>query len=243
MRLRHRTSQLLRSRIRHIYPELEIVDAYSIYEIDETLLKHEGVDYIISTVPFEHASIPILNVSPFLDKNDRQQINTIINKSREQYVYDIKGLGPTLKEVLPKNRILTQQPSLCRNDAIRQSIETLIDTQIVDCIYADEIIEQLNAFGPYMVISPHIALIHAKPTHVKGTVGFSLTHYQKGVRFGHEQYDPVYIIVTLATAQPQIHLNALRQLSELIMNDKTRNILLSGNIEAIMHCINEVSQH
>src|SRR5699024_11958658 len=104
-----------------IYPELEIVDAYSIYEIDETLLKHEGVDYIISTVPFEHASIPILNVSPFLDKNDRQQINTIINKSREQYVYDIKGLGPTLKEVLPKNRILTQQPSLCRNDSIRQS--------------------------------------------------------------------------------------------------------------------------
>lgn len=119
----------------------------------------------------------------------------------------------------------------------------MIDAQVVDCIYADEIIEQLNAFGPYMVISPHIALIHAKPTHVKGTVGFSLTHYQKGVRFGHEQYDPVYIIVTLATAQPQIHLNALRQLSELIMNDKTRNILLSGNIEAIMHCINEVSQH
>ncbi|WP_348634796.1 PRD domain-containing protein [Staphylococcus sp. GDH8C109P] len=237
------TSQLLRSRMRHIYPELEIVDAYSIYEIDETLLKHEGVDYIISTVPFEHASIPILNVSPFLDKNDRQQINTIINNSREQYVHDIKGLGPTLKEVLPENRILTQQPSLYRNDAIKQSIETLVDAQIVDCIYADEIIEQLDAFGPYMVISPHIALIHAKPTHVKGTVCFSITHYQKGIYFGHEQYDPVYIIITLATAQPQIHLNALRQLSELIMDDKTRKILLSGNIEAIMHCINEVSQH
>ncbi|MFH4918252.1 BglG family transcription antiterminator [Staphylococcus cohnii] len=237
------TSQLLRSRMRHIYPELEIVDAYSIYEIDETLLKHEGVDYIISTVPFEQASIPILNVSPFLDKNDRQQINTIINNSREQYVHDIKGLGPTLKEVLPENRILTQQPSLYRNDAIRQSIETLVDAQIVDCIYADEIIEQLDAFGPYMVISPHIALIHAQPTHVKGTVGFSITHYQKGIYFGHEQYDPVYIIITLATAQPQIHLNALRQLSELVMDDKTRKILLSGNIEAIMHCINEVSQH
>ncbi len=36
-------TQLLKSRIGHIYPELEVVDAYSIYEIDESMLKHEGL--------------------------------------------------------------------------------------------------------------------------------------------------------------------------------------------------------
>lgn len=237
------TSQLLKSRIRHIYPELEIVDAYSIYEINETLLKHEGVDYIISTVPFEHESIPVLHVSPFLDKNDRKQMNDIINISREKYVNDIKGLGPTLQDVLPGNRILTCQPSLSRNEAIKQSVGALVDDQIVDDIYAEEIIEQLDAFGPYMVISPHIALLHAKPTHVKGSVGFSIVHYKGGIHFEHNQYDPVFIIVTLATAQPQIHLNALRQFSELVMDEQYRNKLFLGDMNEIMHCINEVSQH
>ncbi|PTF05455.1 PTS sugar transporter subunit IIA, partial [Staphylococcus equorum] len=161
------TSQLLKSRMDHIYPELEIVDAYSIYEIDEVMLKHEGIDYIISTVPFEQASVPVIRVSPFLNKEDRKQLNEIINHSRERYVNDVKGLGPTLQEVLPQSRILTQQPTLLRNDAIRQCVSSLVNDQIVDEAYAADIIEQLDAFGPYMVISPHIALIHANHKHVK----------------------------------------------------------------------------
>lgn len=237
------TSQLLKSRMDHIYPELEIVDAYSIYEIDEVMLKHEGIDYIISTVPFEQASVPVIRVSPFLNKDDRKQLNEIINHSRERYVNDVKGLGPTLQEVLPQSRILTQQQTLLRNDAIRQCVSPLVNDQIVDEAYAADIIEQLDAFGPYMVISPHIALIHANHKHVKQPVGFSLVHFKTGVTFNHQQYDPVHIIITLATEQPQIHLNALRQFSELIMEEATRATLFSGNIADIMSCIRDVSQH
>ncbi|WP_427706131.1 BglG family transcription antiterminator [Staphylococcus parequorum] len=237
------TSQLLKSRMDHIYPELEIVDAYSIYEIDEVMLKHEGIDYIISTVPFEQASVPVIRVSPFLNKDDRKQLNEIINHSRERYVNDVKGLGPTLQEVLPQSRILTQQQTLLRNDAIRQCVSPLVNDQIVDEAYAADIIEQLDAFGPYMVISPHIALIHANHKHVKQPVGFSLVHFKTGVIFNHQQYDPVHIIITLATEQPQIHLNALRQFSELIMEEATRATLFSGNIADIMSCIRDVSQH
>lgn len=61
--------------------------------------------------------------------------------------------------------------------------------------------------------------------------------------FNHQQYDPVHIIITLATEQPQIHLNALRQFSELIMDESTRATLFSGNIADIMSCIRDVSQH
>ena len=236
------TSQLLKSRLDHIYPELEVVDAYSIYEVTDTLIKHEGIDYIISTVPFEQATVPIVKVSPFLNKNDRRQLNEIINNAREKYVDETKRIGPNLKDVLLDSRILTQQKWVSRDIAIRQSVKLLEDDGIVDCVYADDIMKQLDTFGPYMVISPHIALIHANHDHVTKSVGFSFIHYKEGITFDHNTYDLVYIIVTLATKQPQVHLNALRQLSELIMDDEARNVMLSGDKEQIIKCINEVSK-
>ncbi|MBU7217233.1 BglG family transcription antiterminator [Staphylococcus gallinarum] len=236
------TSQLLKSRLSHIYPELEIVDAYSIYEVNDTLLKHEKIDYIISTVPFEQSTVPVVQVSPFLNKSDRQQLNEIINQAREQYVAETKRIGPNLIEVLSETRVLTEQQSVSRDKAIQQCVALLEADGIVDGGYADDIITQLENFGPYMVISPHIALIHAKHEHVKQSVGFSLVHYTNGITFNHSQYDPVYIVVTLATKQPQIHLNALRQLSELIMDARGREDLFSGDKRQIMNWIKDVSK-
>ncbi|RIP37110.1 PRD domain-containing protein [Staphylococcus gallinarum] len=235
------TSQLLKSRLDHIYPELEIVDAYSVYEVNDTLLKHEGIDYIISTVPFEQTTVPVVQVSPFLNKNDRQQINEIINNAREQYVAETKRIGPNLREVLPEHRVLTQQTSVSRDIAIQQCVALLEKDGIVGSEYANDIITQLNTFGPYMIISPHLALIHAKHEHVKKSVGFSLVHFKDGVKFDHNHYDPVYIVVTLATKQPQIHLNALRQFSELVMDDNARSDLFSGDKNRIINWINDIS--
>lgn len=89
---------------------------------------------------------------------------------------------------------------------------------------------------------PHIALIHAQHEHVKQSVGFSLIHYKEGIHFSHDGYDPVFIIITLATEHPQIHLNALRQFSELIMDETYRATMFSGDLQAIMQAISKVSQ-
>ncbi|SCS42871.1 BglG family transcription antiterminator [Staphylococcus caeli] len=236
------TSQLLKSRIRHIYPELDIVDAYSIYEIDEKVLKHEGVDYIISTVPFQQTTVPVINVTPFLNQEDRKQLNKIVNLSREKYVNEVRGTGPTLAQVLPESRLLTQQVAHNRDDAIKRSVSLLVNEGVVDEAYTTAIIQQLEAFGPYMVISPHIALIHANHDYVKQSVGFSLIHFKDGIHFSHETYDPVKVIITLATKQPQIHLNALRQLSELIMDSEARDKMLSGDKNGMMMEIKNISQ-
>ncbi|MDN8848998.1 PTS sugar transporter subunit IIA, partial [Staphylococcus aureus] len=69
-----------------------------------------------------------------------------------------------------------------------------------------------------------------------------MIQYENGVHFSHDQYDPVYVVITLATAQPQIHLNALRQLSTLIMDEAARAAVFSGDITAIMQYIKHVSQ-
>ena len=50
-----------------------------------------------------------------------------------------------------------------------------------------------------MVISPHIALVHAGTAHVLQDAGFSMCYFEHGVRFGHQHYDPVHIVIVLAT--------------------------------------------
>lgn len=235
------TSQLLKSRIKNIYPEFEILDAFSIYDITEKILQSHGVDYILSTVPVEDFSVPTIEVSPFLNREDRERLNQLINDFRERYVTSHKSIGPTLEDVLPFNHIQTNVIEKSRDEAIKESVKVLIDEGHVNAAYVDDIIKHLDKFGPYMVIGPNIALLHSNFENVNVPVSMSIMHFENGVSFGHDRYDPVKIIIILATSQAQIHLNALGQLSQLIMDEEKRKELLNGNKEKIIELIHSVS--
>lgn len=237
------TSQLLKSRIKNIYPELEILDAFSIYDISESFLKSHGVDYILSTVPVDGFSVPTIEVSPFLNKEDRNKINHMINDYRERYISSFKMVGPSLEGVIPEHHIQTHIKATSRNEAIKKSVQTLVDADHVNKQYGDEIVDHLDKFGPYMVIGPNIALLHSNFENVNVPVSMSIVHFEDGIDFGHERFDPVKVVVILATSQPQIHLNALGQLSQIIMNEENRNEMIKGNKERILQLIKTVSQN
>nr|WP_263314196.1 BglG family transcription antiterminator [Mammaliicoccus sp. Marseille-Q6498] len=236
------TSQLLKSRIKNIYPELEILDAFSIYDISESFLKSHGVDYILSTVPVDGFSVPTIEVSPFLNKEDRNKINQMINDYRERFITSYEIVGPSLADVIPRHHIKTQVVAKNRNEAIKESVQTLVDSKHVNEQYGQDIIHHLDKFGPYMVIGPNIALLHSNFENVNVPVSMAIVHFENGIQFGHERFDPVKVVVLLATSQPQIHLNALGQLSQLIMDDTNRNQLLEGDKETILELINLVSE-
>lgn len=231
------TSQLLKTKISNIYPEFEIVDAYSVYEIDENQLIDNGIDYILSTVPVDIKSTPIIHVDPFLNKNSRNKLNEIINLSREQRFKQKYENLYDLKKLLPLHRIASNNEHLNRDEGIEIATQPLIQDDIVQKGYADEIKSQLEKFGPYMVISPHVALIHASINKVNQGAGFAITYFEKGITFGHKLNDPVFIIIAIATANPQYHLEGLAQLSELLMDADKREIFLNGDIETIKNLI------
>lgn len=236
------TSQLLKSRIKNIYPELEILDAFSIYDISEGFLNSHGIDYILTTVPVKEFSVPTIEVSPFLNKEDRNNINHMINQYRELVITSYKTVGPSLEDVIIMNQIKTNLKVEDRNDAIRKSVQTLIDLEHVTSQYAEDIIQHLDKFGPYMVIGPHIALLHSNFDNVNVPVSMAIVHFEEAIEFGHDRFDPVKVVVILATSQPQIHLNALGQLSHLIMDNDKRDTLFKGNKEMIFKLIKSVSQ-
>lgn len=233
------TSQLLKTKITNLYPEFEIVDEYSVYQIDENELIESGVDYVISTVQVNINHIPMILVDPFLNKNSRNKLNDIINQSREQRFKKSYENLYDLNDLLPFHRIIVNNKKLNRDESITAAIQPLIKDGIVQNAYIDEIKEQLEKFGPYMVVSPNIALIHASTQHVNREAGFAITYFENGIKFNHAINDPVHLVIAIATVNTQYHLKGLAQLSELLMDNIKREIFLNGNIYEIKKLITE----
>ena len=224
------TSQLLNAKLTNIYPEFDIIEAYSIYEIDEVELMEMNVDMVISTVPMQYKTIKSITVSPLLTQEDIKKLNHIINSKRVENASLDYTTGVSLSDILTDSRIFEVSVKRTFVEAITQTVYPLEQDGIVLNTYKDEIMNKLHELGPYMVIGPHIALIHGSTTHVKG-IGMSLGYFKKGVVFNHERFDPVKIIVCLATENTSIHLKALKQLSELLFRDEIRNQLINGQLE------------
>lgn len=219
-----------KSKPNHLYPEFHIWDAYSIYQLEESRLLQDNIDYVISTVPCEISTVPVIHVDPFIHQQSRQKLNQIINDSREQRVMKMATDGKSLADLLPEHRIIINKQPLSIESAITVAVQPLINDGIVNSNYTAAILKQLEQFGSYMVISPHIALIHAGTDYVQNGVGFVLTYFTEGIIFGSKANDPVHLVITLATDHPNAHLKALGQLSECLSNDLYRQDFLDGNI-------------
>lgn len=67
------------------------------------------------------------------------------------------------------------------NPQLQWLCKPLINDGIVYSNYTAAILKQFEQFGSYMVISPHIALIHAGTDYVQNGVGFALTYFTEGL--------------------------------------------------------------
>ena len=68
------TSRLLAIRIENEYDNIQIVDIISTIHIEESFLKENEIDFIISTVNIEKCFKPVVRVNPLLFKEDKDKI-------------------------------------------------------------------------------------------------------------------------------------------------------------------------
>jgi len=71
------TSQLLVTRITHVFPQIEVVGVMSITQINNTV-DFKDVDFIISTAAIRPTSIPVVVVSILLNVKDIDQIQKLL---------------------------------------------------------------------------------------------------------------------------------------------------------------------
>ncbi len=106
----------------------------------------------------------------------------------------------------------------CRDwrDAIREAASPLIKSNAITPQYVDAMFRIMEQMGPYFVIVRGIALAHARPEEGVLKSGVSFARLLEPVKFGHEDNDPVWLVIVLAGSTNNSHIELLRQLARFL---------------------------
>ncbi|EOD01531.1 Transcriptional antiterminator of lichenan operon, BglG family [Caldisalinibacter kiritimatiensis] len=129
------TAQLLASKIKKTFPDIEIAGIYPSYKIDEVLLKKP--DLILTTVPVDIDEIPVIHVSSLLNKEDLERINNVIENSQvvnpKCKLYDLFDRDLYIKGIKTKDKyevIEVLSEALYNKKCVKESfIESAIERE------------------------------------------------------------------------------------------------------------------
>lgn len=99
-------------------------------------------------------------------------------------------------------------------ESVRVAVQPLVDQGYVESRYIDGIIDNAKEFGPYFVICPDLALLHARPDQGVLKRQLAVTVLREPVRFKEEGPD-VRVLVTLAATDAGGHIEVMRRLATM----------------------------
>ena len=120
-----------------------------------------------------------------------------------------------LKDLMSEKLIRFNIEAKDWEDAIRQAAQPLIDEHKVLQSYVDDIILGVKENGPYIVLTKHVALPHARSESGALETAIGVATLKEPVEFGNEANDPVKFLFCLSAADNSAHLNALSELAML----------------------------
>lgn len=118
-------------------------------------------------------------------------------------------------------------------DAIRMSCEVLEADGTVEANYKEDIIRCVEEYGPYIVIIPNVAMPHSQEC-AKGVhkTAISFMKLEEAVSFDPEDPEKdAVLFFTLASCNPEQHLENMAKLSEVLGNEDVLNELMNAKTE------------
>lgn len=237
------TANLLVSRIKTEFPELEVIQTMTYLEYNQHKMAVD-FDLVISSVPVEAWEKPTIVVSPLLESRDIKRIRKLVNKlaSRNAILPNLSlSSENTLSSLITAETIDLQVSLLNWEQVIDHAGKILLDSQGIEPRYIYAMKRMMIAHGPYMVIAPGIALLHAFPDDGVRKLCMSLVTLKEPISFGHKEYDPVSIVVTLGAPGNETHLQALAELVGLFEDKKALECIKTTMYKA--NVLKFVSKH
>jgi len=143
-----------------------------------------------------------------------------------------------LTSILPKSRIILTETISDWREAINISLQPLLDDGCVDHSYKEAIFKMHKKIGPYYVLGPGIALLHARPEDGVHQLSLGMTIVKNGVSFGSPDNDPVHLIITLAATDKNSHVDIIAGVSALFLNEEDISELIkSDNVDDVYSII------
>lgn len=127
-------------------------------------------------------------------------------------------------------------------DAVQQAGGILVKRGFAGSSYPGRIISVIEQFGPYMVVAPGIALVHARPgdRNEAKKNGLALMTVPEGVNFGSAHNDPVYLVIALIATTAEDHLTLVSEIANALDVDGALNRTLAAETaEALLRRFSE----
>ncbi|MCL2560436.1 MAG: PTS sugar transporter subunit IIA [Turicibacter sp.] len=109
-------------------------------------------------------------------------------------------------------------------EAIKAAGEILVEVGSSTKDYVNAMISSVEELGPYIVITPQVALAHARPSDAVLQADMSLVVLEEAVEFGSEANDPVKLVFAFCATDNDSHLEQLGKLAANL-NPETINQL------------------
>lgn len=128
-------------------------------------------------------------------------------------------------EIIPLMNIRLQIDVADWREAVMAAGELLVSGKCTLSAYTDEMLDVVDQYGPYIVVAPGIALAHSRPSASVLTAGLSLITLSSPIPFGHEENDPVWVVLALCAPDKNCHLALLAQLVSFLDDDNNLTLL------------------
>ncbi|MBN2908829.1 BglG family transcription antiterminator [Polycladomyces sp. WAk] len=148
---------------------------------------------------------------------------------------------PVLDQLITEETVQLADEAENWQEAVRFASKPLLENGSIEPSYVEAMIRSIRETGPYVVITPKVAIPHARPEEGVNMLSMSLLRLKKSVLFGEDK--PVHLIIVLAATDDESHLRALAQLTELLSREENIDQLIrSGEKADVMKLIHHYSK-
>ena len=122
--------------------------------------------------------------------------------------------------------------------ALKQNISRAEEAiELAGSLLARRQICSAEDFGAASVIDDGIAMPHARPEKGALQTGFSLVTTATPISFGHDEFDPVSVVIAIAGADADSHIKMIQLIASLIESDIVTFLQQENDVNSVLHFI------
>jgi len=125
--------------------------------------------------------------------------------------------------------------------AVRDAAGLLVSLGVADEGYVDACVTTVKEHGPYIVLTPGVALAHAQGETGTTTEGFAALRLREPVKFGHPTNDPVDVV--LAFSSGGSHMEMIRAMGKALAGGLADRIRQADDVAAAERALTEALGH